>query len=294
LKKLPEQSVIPMYVQPECRPCLEGLIDLTVKLASGDAALQAEARHRALGILAAEFSPTAISACIANKFHQAIKIITGNLDPFLPRKLAETEMARNIAAELSPAWGSTLQACLALAAAGNALDFFRPADEIARDMLSPVHFTGSHLHLWQQQVEVTRPGTLLFLADNAGEQFFDVPLVQNLRQMGWQVLYVVKGGPIQNDLSRQDLADSGLLPDLEPVVDTGALTVGLELGRTTPEFHHLFTEADLILAKGMGHFETLSHLADFRLFFLLQAKCSPVAAHLGVAVGSFVLRNAGI
>jgi uncharacterized protein with ATP-grasp and redox domains len=280
-----------MSIQPECRPCLERLIDLTVDLATTDPALQAEARLQARAILEKEFSPQAVSACIANKFHQSIKAVTGNPDPFLPRKRMETEMARNIAAKIIPGWGSTPDACLALAAAGNALDFFRPADEIARDMFSQVQFSGSQLGLWHQKV-VEQPGILLYLADNAGEQFFDLPLVQSLRETGWQVLYAIKGGPIQNDLSRRDLADSCLQPALEPVIDTGALTVGLELAQTSLEFQDLFTKADLILAKGMGHFETLSHLPDPRLFFLLQAKCPPVAANLGVAVGSFVLRNA--
>ena len=280
-----------MHIQPECRPCLERLIDLTVGLATNDPALQAEARLQARAVLNAEFSPTAISACIANKFHQVIKTITGNPDPFLPRKLAETEMARSIAAEIIPRWGPAPDSHLALAAAGNALDFFRSADEIARDMLTQVHFTGSQLQFWRQRLD-KRPGLLLYLADNAGEQFFDLPLVQFLRDLGWQVLYVVKGGPIQNDLSRQDLSDSGLGAALEPIVDTGALTVGLELAQASPVFQYLFTEADLILAKGMGHFETLAHLPDPRLFFLLQAKCAPVAATLGVEVGSFVLRNA--
>ncbi len=280
-----------MHIQPECRPCLERLIDLTVGLATNDPALQAEARLQARAVLNAEFSPEAISACIANKFHQSIKTVTGNPDPFLPRKLAETKLARNIASEISPNWRSAPDSHLTLAAAGNALDFFRSADEIARDMLSQVHFTGSQLQLWRERLDV-RSGLLLYLADNAGEQFFDLPLVQSLRDLGWQVLYVVKGGPIQNDLARQDLFDSGLEPALEPVVDTGALTVGLELAQASPDFQHLFTAADLILAKGMGHFETLAHLHDPRLFFLLQAKCAPVATTLGVEVGSFVLRNA--
>lgn len=281
-----------MSIQPECHPCLERLIDLTVGMATTNPALQAEARLQARAILETEFSPQAISACIANKFHQTIKAVTGNPDPFLPRKRVETEMARTIAAKIIPGWGSTPDACLALAAAGNALDFFRSADEIARDMVSQVDLSGSELGLWHHKIGAAPPGILLYLADNAGEQFFDRPLVQSLREMGWQVFYVVKGGPIQNDISRRDLTDSGLEPALKPVVDTGALTVGLELAQASPEFQDLFTTADLILAKGMGHFETLSHLADPRLFFLLQAKCPPVAANLGVEVGSFVLRNA--
>lgn len=281
-----------MQMQAQCYPCLEKLIDLTVSLATGDPALQAAARAQARSVLAAEFSPQAISACIANRFHQVIRTVTGNPDPFLPRKRSETELARGIAAQVILRWESTPEALLGLAAAGNALDFFRSPEEIVQSMLAPVDLEVSQLQLWQARLKA-RPGVLLYLADNAGEQFFDLPLVTSLRQFGWQVYYVVKGGPIQNDLTRQDLADSGVLPDLSPVLDTGAQTVGLELPQTSPGFQRWFAAADLILAKGMGHFETLSHLAEPRLFFLLQAKCPPVAAALNVAPGSFVLRWAG-
>jgi uncharacterized protein with ATP-grasp and redox domains len=283
-----------MHIQFECLPCLEKLIDLTVALATADPGLQEEARQQARDVLQAEFSPAAISACIANKFHQVIKRVTGNPDPFLPRKRQETEIARNIAAAIMTGLAANFTACLDLAAAGNALDFFRSTEDIARNMRAHVSLEQSQVRIFQQRLEDQPSGLLLFLADNAGEQFFDLPLVRFLRTLGWQVLYVVKGGPIQNDLTRRDLADSDLLPALEPVIDTGAQTVGLELLQTSPEFQRLFAAADLILAKGMGHFETLSHLADSRLFFLLQAKCPPVAAALSAPVGAFVLHQAAV
>ncbi|WP_449244673.1 damage-control phosphatase ARMT1 family protein [Desulfobacca acetoxidans] len=280
-----------MLIRPECYSCLEKLIDLSVELATADRNLQAEARRQAREILAAEFSPSAIPAYIANIFHQAIKTITGNPDPFLPRKIAETELARQVAAEVVPRWGVDLTSRLALAAAGNALDFFRGSAEIANDMRSAVHFTDSQVDLLQQRLQGPS-GLLLFLTDNAGEQFFDLPLVELLRFDGWEVHYVVKGGPIQNDLTRRDLFDSGLGPALEPIVDTGALTVGLVLNETSAAFQQSFAAADLILVKGMGHFETLAHYHDPRLFFLLQAKCHPVATALNVPLRSFVLRQA--
>lgn len=132
-----------------------------------------------------------------------------------------------------------------------------------------------------------RPACSSYLADNAGEQFFDYPLVAHLRGLGWQVWYVVKGGPIQNDLTREDLYASGLGAQLAPLADIGARTVGLELDQASPAFRELYDQARLIVAKGMGHFETLSHLPDRRLYFLLQAKCSPVARALGVTLGAF-------
>jgi len=280
-----------MRLQPECRPCLEKLVDLTVGLATTDPGTQGEARRRALDIIARKFCPEAIPAVIANLFHRAIMDLTGNPDPFRPRKDAETHLMQRLFAAVAPDDpGDELPALLELAVAGNALDFFRPAADITRDLRDRVHLTGDVAVLLSRLAAA--PGRLLFLADNAGEQFFDRPLMAALRRRGWQALYVVKGGPIQNDLTRADLAASGLLTDLEPVVDTGVATVGLILEETSVLFQSLWAAADVIVAKGMGHFETLSRVRDPRLFFLLQAKCRPVAAALSVPRGAFVLRSA--
>jgi uncharacterized protein with ATP-grasp and redox domains len=64
--------------------------------------------------------------------------------------------------------------------------------------------------------------------------------------------------------------------------------VGLDLNAVSPGFRKLYEDARLIVAKGMGHFETMSHQSDPRVWFLLQAKCAPVAQALGVEVNAFV------
>jgi damage-control phosphatase, subfamily I len=275
---------------PECRACLERLVDLTVGLAASGPELQDRARRTALAIIADDFHPRAISAVIANRFHRAIRELTGNEDPFLPRKQAETTRLAAIFRQIAPSYEDDLESRLLLAVVGNAIDFFRDEADVVRDMLSPAVFGVSCLPRFRELLQGP-PGRLLYLADNAGEQFFDAPLVSHLRGLGWQVLYVVKGGPIQNDLTRSDLAASGLEEDLAPLADTGARTVGLELAQASPGFLELYAKARLIIAKGMGHFETMSRFADPRLFFLLQAKCRPVAQALGAPLGSFVFRQ---
>jgi len=277
----------PMEIQPECYGCLERLVELAVSLASPDVELQVQAREAAREIIAREFRPGAIPARIANRYHRAIQAITGNPDPFNLRKTAETAFLARLYEQTAPAYGRDLLSLLKLAVLGNAVDYFRDEAEVMEQMLSPVEFAVSHLVEFGKELS-RGPGLLLYLADNAGEQFFDRPLVDHLRGRGWEARYVVKSGPIQNDMTREDLYASGLGEALEPVADTGARTVGLELERISPEFRRLFDRANLILAKGMGHFETLSLRHDPRVFFLLQAKCSPVALALGVPPGAFV------
>ncbi len=275
-----------MEIRPECEACLKRLVELTVAQATLDPALRERARRAALEIMAREFRPEAIPAGIANRFHHAIMAVTGNSDPFASRKAAETAYLGRRFREIAATYGDDLESLLQLAAVGNAIDFFRDEAEVTRELASRVEF-GLSSERGRRQLEGP-PGLLLYLADNAGEQFFDAPLVAHLRRRGWRVRYVVKSGPIQNDLTREDLEASGLGAALEPVIDTGARTVGLEMDRASPAFLQLFAAAQFILAKGMGHFETLSRVPDPRLYFLLQAKCDPVARALGVARRSFV------
>ena len=281
----------PMRIDMECRNCLTRLADLTAALATKDPGLQTKAYNAALAIIAAEYSPEAIPALIANRFHLAIQEITGNPDPFLRRKEAETAFLHRHFRAIAPNFPETLESRLKLAVLGNAVDFFRSEKEVAGEFSQRFTFAISHLAAFRDLLGAG-PGLLLYLADNAGEQHFDAPLVQFLRGLGWQVFYVVKGGPIQNDLTRADLEASGLHYLLEPVLETGVRSVGLVLAEASAAFQEAFHRARLIVAKGMGHFETLGHLGDPRLFFLLQAKCRPVAQALGVRQGKFVFAPA--
>jgi damage-control phosphatase, subfamily I len=276
----------PMAIRPECYPCLERLVDLAAELAIQDPERRRQVIESARRLLDREFGPDAIPAAIANRILPAIYRLSGNCDPFAARKAAATALAARMYQRLAPAYGGDLESLLRLAAAGNALDFFRGEAEAAREMLARVEIDRAAVSAFREEL-AGPPGLMLYLADNAGEQYFDRPLVSRLRARGWRVLYVVKAGPIQNDLTLKDLEASGLLGALEPVVDTGACTVGLELDGVSPGFRELYDAARLIVAKGMGHFETMSHLGDPRVWFLLQAKCSPVAQALGVAVNAF-------
>jgi damage-control phosphatase, subfamily I len=280
----------PMAIRPECYPCLERLMRLAVDLATPDPEVRRRARKTARVLLDQEFAPDAIPAVIANRLLPAIYQCSGNRDPFVARKAAATAMAARMYPRLSPAYGGDLESLLRLAAVGNALDFFREEAAAAREMQGRVEFGIEAVPDFRQEL-AGPPGLILYLADNAGEQFFDRPLVASLRRRGWRVVYAVKAGPIQNDLTLADLETSGLRDPLEPVVDTGASTVGLELPGVSPGFRELYDAARLIVAKGMGHFETMSHLGDPRVWFLLQAKCGPVAQALGVEVNAFVFRR---
>jgi uncharacterized protein with ATP-grasp and redox domains len=77
--------------------------------------------------------------------------------------------------------------------------------------------------------------------------------------------------------------------ELPRVISTGTDTPGVDMEIASAEFKAEFAAADIVLAKGMGYWETLSELpAQGKVFHLLKAKCGPVASSLGVVLNSYV------
>ena len=113
-------------------------------------------------------------------------------------------------------------------------------------------------------------------------------MLKRLSVIGHRVTYAVKEAPIQNDLCWNDVKELDIDWNSITVISTGAATVGLELERTSGYFQSLYKGADLIIGKGMGHFETLWTSKDPRIFLIFQAKCMPVAETIGVPINSGV------
>ncbi len=264
------------------------LIEKTVKLASVSQEMERRAREEALKILEEKFSPGAIPAFIATSFQEKIREITGNPDPFLELKREEMKTARLLAAYLEPEYAGRLDKLLAFSALGNALDFFRDPEELKKDGESGIRFCIDHI-AEAERIILGSGGTVLLLADNAGELYFDFPLLKYLRQQGCNAMYVVKGGPVQNDLTIDDVKWAGYDGSDVPIVSHGASVVGIDLEKVSDHFRGLLNSATLVIGKGMGHFETMSHLElNPRILFLLKAKCQPVALSLGVDKDCFV------
>ncbi|MBF8304745.1 MAG: hypothetical protein HW399_1120, partial [Dehalococcoidia bacterium] len=138
------------------------------------------------------------------------------------------------------------------------------------------------------EIKLNKTKQILFLADNAGEVFFDLPLVRKLADFA-PITYVVKHSPVQNDITLADLDRFGLTKNLPHVITTGTDTPGVDMAQASDEFKAAFEAADLVIAKGMGYWETLSELpAEGKLFYLLKAKCQPVVDSLNVALNSYV------
>jgi uncharacterized protein with ATP-grasp and redox domains len=281
-----------MKLAMECYGCLKRLICQAAELATDDALVRGKAIEEAVKVLDGEFSYEQISLVVATKIHKVIKEIALNPDPYRTMKEKEMAIARELYAEMSlRAKRSNLHKndfsnYLRLAAAANTIDFFREPNLIKGEVKKPVIFVMDDSQRFGARLR--EASKILYLADNAGEIYFDLPLVKYMRRFA-DVIYVVKPSPVQDDVTLEDIREAGLESEFGRIMTTGIASPGVIFALASEEFKQQFESADLIFAKGMGHYEALSELPrQGNFFYCLMAKCEPVARSLGVPLNSYV------
>jgi len=290
-----------MKPAPDCYECLQRLIPQAVGLATEDSSLGKHVAWEAHRILEEEFSYSRLCIVVASRIHRVIREMTGTYDPYRAMKEREMRLARELYSELSPRLGEAdsggggvqgdsrgdgLRGYLELAAAANTIDHFRELDAIREDLRRPVRFAIDDVA--RLAAKLGKANKVLYLADNAGEIYFDLPLVKRLMQNA-EVIYAVKPEPVQDDLTLEDVRETGLASEFGRVMSTGVASPGVIFSLASAEFRREFESADLVFAKGMGHYEALSELAaGGRVFHCLKVKCPPVAESIGVPLGSYV------
>jgi len=275
-----------MKATEECYSCLANLVRQAAELATEDYTLRVKAIDRGLKLLGREFSTDKTSIAVATLLHRVVREVTGNADPYSRMKEAEVTMAKSLRQEWHSNHGGSLKSRIILAVRGNNIDFFKDMKQIKEGLRMPVEFAIDNTQ--QLEIKLENAKGILYLADNAGEVFFDLPLVERLEDFA-PVTFVVKDSPVQNDITIDDLEMFGLADKLSRVITTGTDTPGVDIAMASEEFKAEFEAADLVLAKGMGYWETLSELPpQGKVFYLLKAKCKPVADSLGVALNGYV------
>jgi uncharacterized protein with ATP-grasp and redox domains len=169
---------------------------------------------------------------------------------------------------------------------GNGIDFFKDLKQIEHDINENIKFEIDDIDEFENKIP--NASKILYLADNTGEAIFDIPLV-NILKKRVEVLYAVKHKPVQNDVTKNDLRKAGIIDKFRKVITTGNDCVGVDFSTSSREFKKEFKNCDLIIAKGMGNYETLSEY-DFKgkIFYILKAKCNPVAKDIGVSQDSYI------
>jgi uncharacterized protein with ATP-grasp and redox domains len=283
----------PLQPIPQCVDCLRSLAKDVVRLAASEnPGLVEKAEYITRIILEDAGNNELSSPQIANRILREIKQITGIEDPYKNFKAREMAQARKIFSHLKDHVAGNLRSRATLAALGNSLDFFyNPAEALAdipNLFQNGISFFFDHIDSLQVYLS-TRPKILVYLTDNAGEIYFDIPLYEYLQHHCERIYLVVKGGSSFNDLTRVELQSQKLVDRFDIVADTGTDGAGIDWDNVSGEFLELLASADLIISKGMANFETLyPKRISAPSFFLLKVKCEPIQNYIQAPANNFL------
>ena len=279
-----------MITSLDCIPCFVRQTLDAARLITDDPAIH----ERLLRSVLADVSSMDLNISppqMGQHIHRLIRQYTGDADPYKKIKDRFNRFALDLMPEMEMCVSKAddpFEAAMRLAIAGNIIDFGVKSTlddaEVStsiRDALT-VPLVGDVDEL---RAAVDGARNILYIADNAGEIVFDKLLLARLPLD--RVVLGVRGNPVINDATLED-AESVGITDMVRVISSGSDVPGTVYAECSEEFRVVYDQADVIIAKGQGNYETLSQARE-NIFFLLKAKCPVIADDIGCEVGRLVV-----
>jgi uncharacterized protein with ATP-grasp and redox domains len=285
-----------MRTHLECIPCFLKQSLEAARMATDDENIHTEVLNEVLHFLQHinfTYSPPALSRDV----HQIIKQITKSKDPYKTVKNKSNDMAKKQYPTLKNMVSSSedpLLMAIKLAIIGNVIDFGTTNRLDIHDMIHQTDKNELDSDAYTKfKKKLNQSHTILYLADNTGEIFFDKLLLEELVKLQKQITYVVKANPIINDATKKDAYYAGidkLATILEGDSGQTQSAPGMILSYASEKFLDLFKSSDLVIAKGQGNYEGLNN-THREVFFMLVVKCPLVAWDMNREVGNIILRE---
>ena len=279
-----------MKTSLDCIPCLLRQSLDAARLVSSDPSVHEQIVRDALhwtGEMDLNQSPPAI----AQRIQRRLRELAGVIDPYREAKVWQNRMAMELIpkfrAEVKAAKDPLLMAAR-LAIAGNVIDMGVNGNLTEADVQQVLNQALTEPFFGEEdrfREAIAQAKSILYLADNAGEIAFDRLLVEQISPK--RVTFVVRGAPVLNDATLVD-ARTVELDQIVEVIDNGSDAPGTILTDCNQELRDRFANADLIIAKGQGNFETLSNEPG-NLFFLFKVKCLVIADLVNQPIGMQML-----
>ena len=185
-----------------------------------------------------------------------------------------------------------------LAISGNLLNIngSRQADQIWR-LIENAHRLEFRINDFPQFIEdFINAEKILYLADNAGEIVFDRLFIEVLQRFyperNHTFTVVVRGAPIINDATLEDAR----LVDMEKiarVIDNGDNAPATLLSQVSNEMRAYYDQADLIISKGQGNYESLNDEHKL-IYFMFRIKCPVISRVLEAPEGSLIMKRSDL
>lgn len=281
-----------MKLQQECVGCILGQADRVASKIGANAALTATISQTAQQF-AQQFDFNLTPPEVATPLYEALAIKANKDDLYKEAKEKATKEAQAMLPKLHAMLIQStkiLTAAAKIAVAGNVIDLATHHDyDLTQDVQAVLTGKFGVDHLDQLFNEMSTAKTLLYLADNAGEHIFDGVFLNIIKKQfpKIDIYYATRANAIINDVTLEE-AKAANLDQYATLLSSGCKTPGFIYKNSSNKAQKLFDTADIVIAKGMGNFETMTEVEMRTVYHLFKVKCNVVANYVGHPLGSYM------
>ncbi len=191
-----------------------------------------------------------------------------------------------------------VETAVKLAIMGNAIDIMLSMDfsHLLTTLRERVEQPLPEKSLAQFKAQLDKTRRMVYFGDNAGEIVLDKLLISTLKELyDLEIVFVVRSLPTLNDVTLNE-ALAVRMDEIVPVLPNGmdGPFPGTRVSRCSPEVQALYKEADLIISKGGGNFDSLDEdkaIYGRNISFLLLSKCYVYEKLLNTPINGLILKN---
>ena len=195
------------------------------------------------------------------------------------------EQEKDIVQQVGQA-GDCIKECIKYVCAANYIDFSAVEnvnEQTCTQLLEKARVAAIDEDEYRKfKIDLESAKKLVYLTDNCGEIVLDKIFIRFIKELHpeLQISVIVRGKNVINDATMEDAKEVGLTEHV-PCLGNGNGAPGSVVKRFSQEAKKLFMEADLIIAKGQGNFESLFG-EGFNPYYLFLCKCELFVRRFGL------------
>lgn len=216
------------------------------------------------------------SICGASDDYSAIKNSYNALLLSMEQELEETILR-------SP---QPIRECIKYVCAANYIDF-SAVENVNAETLRKLFERAGKEELPEEEyaafiADLSHAETLLYIVDNCGEIVLDKLLIRRIKEAfpDIEISVLVRGQDVINDATLADAEMTGMTREAR-CISNGNAAPGTVLPWLSEEAMKLLTDADVIIAKGQGNFESL-YGEHMNPYFMFLCKCEMYVERFGL------------
>lgn len=246
----------------------------------------------------AQAGPSEGGPVISGRIFELQKRMFGEKVDYKPIKHRYNQMMLDMEYEISQKIENSedpLKQALKYAMAGNYIDFGALSNVDNEKLMELLEQAGKNAVSQEEyqalREDLKRGGKLVYLTDNCGEVVLDKLLIKQLKKEypDLDITVIVRGQEVLNDATMEDAKQIGMT-DIVKVIGNGSDIAGTYEEEISQEALHMINQADVIIAKGQGNFETLWGCGR-NIYYMFLCKCELFTERFGVKQFEGILVN---